>query len=280
LKREVSLQSYPSHEPVGAVPSVDLTHGTPSAASTAAASASSNHQEVESLLSLAMAQSDLTTTILQQRYEILRQLHSYWRTGDLQAISETLLPLLNSIPQADSSAASAVSSGVSSSSQSTLSLVLVLSDFLTSIDLHSSTVTLSTCPIFLNLFLKYLQEMSHRPSSSSSAISFPSQSPSPSLHSSPPLSSPPLSSVMISILRSTLTLYQIFSRIIHETRAIGSCSHGNIDMAREERLERCNQCYQLFVRLRDSSDLLRERYRKNRDVIDEFQRGLRDLDEY
>jgi hypothetical protein len=276
LKREVSLQSYPSHEPVGAVPSVDLTHGTPSAASTAAASASSNHQEVESLLSLAMAQSDLTTTILQQRYEILRQLHSYWRTGDLQAISETLLPLLNSIPQADSSAASAVSSGVSSSSQSTLSLVLVLSDFLTSIDLHSSTVTLSTCPIFLNLFLKYLQEMSHRPSSSS-AISFPS--PSPSLHSSLH-SSPPLSSVMISILRSTLTLYQIFSRIIHETRAIGSCSHGNIDMAREERLERCNQCYQLFVRLRDSSDLLRERYRKNRDVIDEFQRGLRDLDEY
>lgn len=237
LKRESSLQSFSTNQqPVGSIPTPisdpmqDITF----------------QQEVDTYLTLVMTQSDLTSTILQQRYEILRQLQTYWRNGDLSAISDTLLPLLNSFPQSDAFTSTL-------STNPTISLLLVFSDFMNSIDFHSPIITLSTCPIFLSLFHKYLQDLCRS-------------------------SSPPLPPVMISILQSTQSLYQIFRQIIHETRIIGSVSHGNIDMAREERLEKCNLCHRLFVQIRDATDSLREKYRKNRDIIDQFQRGLSDLD--
>lgn len=243
LKRDSSLQSIITQQPVGSVP-------IPS--SDPAAKDLLTHQEIDTFLTLVITQSDLTATILQQRYEILRQLQSYWRNGEISAISETLLPLLNSFPQPSDAFSS--STVISINSTPTLSLLLVFSDFMNSIDFHSPTVTLSTCPIFLSLFHQYLKELC-RPSS------------------------PPLPPVMISILQSTQTLYQIFRQIIHETRVIGSVSHGNIDMAREERLEKCNLCYRHFLQIRESADLLREKYRKNRDLIERFQRGLSDLED-
>jgi hypothetical protein len=277
LKRDYSLQSISSsnshyqplhqqqqqQQPVGFVPAAESASSSAAAvAASAVAVAARDAQEIDTLLTLVITQSDLTTTILQQRYEILRQLQTYWKHGEISAISETLLPLLNSFPLPSQSSHSNVSAAASSSS-STLSLLLVFSDFMNSIDFHSPLITLTTCPLFLSLFQKYLSELCRCPSSISSSSS----------------SAPVLSSLMISILQATQALYQIFRQIIHETRVIGSVSHGNIDMAREERLEKCNVCYRHFVQIRDSTELLREKYRKHRDLIDQFQRGLSDLDD-
>lgn len=122
----------------------------------------------------------------------------------------------------------------------------VIADFMSAVDLKScNNITLNNCPYLLSMLELFV------------SINFPRL-------------------VLVS-LQWVISLHESFGTLIRQTRCV-VLSNG-VDLSREERLNKCNACHNVFCRIKLKLDSLRNYYRKNigvRDAMDRLANILTD----
>jgi hypothetical protein len=83
----------------------------------------------------------------------------------------------------------------------------------------------------------------------------------------------PTDVVVFSCYKSLVALAQGFGELIRSTRS--AMIAGGVDLSREERLNKCNACYQIFNKAKQRLDIVRHQYRQSSrvaTVLSEYQR--------
>mmetsp|Transcript_13082 Transcript_13082/g.19727 ORF Transcript_13082/g.19727 Transcript_13082/m.19727 type:complete len:819 (-) Transcript_13082:122-2578(-) len=182
------------------------------------------HDTVEKLTS----QSDLAVSVLSQRLTNIRLLRQYWERGDMTFIIEHMKTIQ--------------STGSHDTSQ-----LVVLSDFLTMVDLKNSVVTLDVCGQLLPVLDTALD------SGNGALVS--------------------------AALRGVVSLCESFGELVRQTR-MAAATGGGVDISREERLRKCNVSHATFSKIRNKLDSLRHHHRRNialRGIVDRVQPLLADM---
>ena len=82
-----------------------------------------------------------------------------------------------------------------------------------------------------------------------------------------------MSSVVCAVLKSFNELLGGFGDLIRSSKAMQMAGGGaGVDLNREERLRRCNLCYDIIVRLKNKFDRIRQIHRTNYKLIDYLDR--------
>ena len=72
---------------------------------------------------------------------------------------------------------------------------------------------------------------------------------------------------ILAALHTIKSLLEAFGDLIRQTRAVVVA--GGVDLSREDRLQKCNRCYNLFCKIRDGIDKIKRLHRKNAILIEQ-----------
>jgi hypothetical protein len=177
-------------------------------------------QECSDKMRKIIADSDIYVAALTQRLAGLRLLHRLWEKNEMDAILDHM---------------SVLQEGAALDS----SQLLVLSDFLSAVDLKDVGLTLHACLQYLRLLDTMIAGFDSSGWKSSAIVS--------------------------SVLKTLITLLEGFGNLIKQTRSV--ISIGGVDLSAEERLQKCNACYQILYRIRGRMDQLRHQHRKDSAIL-------------
>ena len=105
--------------------------------------------------------------------------------------------------------------------------LVVLADFLSAVELKGNGLNLDACVQLLPMFESMINECMH------------------------------LENVMKAAITSTSMLCEAFGDLITQTRAVNIMG---VDLSREERLKKCNRCYESLYRIRKRLEVVKRRH--------------------
>ena len=124
------------------------------------------------------------------------------------------------------------------------SQLVLLSDLLSSVELKGSNVTLQSCLGFMSI-LDIMSSNSERLK---------------------------MSVVVCAVLKSFSDLLGGFGELIRSSKAMQMMGGGGVDLNREERLRKCNLCYNIIVKLKGKFDRIRQVHRIDYNLLDMLDR--------
>jgi hypothetical protein len=86
-----------------------------------------------------------------------------------------------------------------------------------------------------------------------------------------------LECLALASLGTMVTLGEVFGDLIRQTRSVMVA--GGVDLSREDRLQKCNACHVVLVRVRSRLDMLRQKNRKSRRFVEVVERAQNMLDD-
>jgi WD40 repeat protein len=86
-----------------------------------------------------------------------------------------------------------------------------------------------------------------------------------------------LECLALASLGTMITLGEVFGDLIRQTRSV-MVARG-VDLSREDRLQKCNACHVVLVRVRGRLDLLRQKNKKSRRFVEVIERAQNTLDD-